>query len=233
MPVTAPYISTKRVIKGANDNVPVRANLAAWYRFRRGLTNQSGCSSWADYSGNSRPLLQTTASKMPTLLASGELVFNGTTHTMAATFTLNQPATIYIMFRQITWAANAVILDGISAQAQLIQSSTTPQITANAGSALTASSTIGLNAYGIAALVLNGASSVYQAAGGGPSVTTTGNAGSNNLGGITIGSSRSGANFSNIGVRELVVFSAAHDATTRLGVMRYLARLASSVGGVM
>lgn len=222
-----------RSIKGTNDMVPIRVNLAAWYRFRRGLTNQSGCSSWADMSGNSRPLLQATASLRPALLASGELVFDGASHTMAAAFTLAQPCTIYMLFRQITWTSGDIILDGNTGTAKLTQSSGTQGIVANAGSALSAGTAIGLNSYGISCVVWNSTTSVYQSAGGGPSVTITGDANTNTPGGITVGSDRSGTNPANIGVREVCVFTGAHDATTRLSIIRYLGRVAGTVGGIM
>lgn len=226
-------MNTTRVVKGSNDNVPVRVSLAAWYRFRRGITNASGCSNWADMSGNSRPLLQATASKRPTLLSTGELVFDGSSMTMAAAFTLPQPCTIYMLFRQIGWTSGNIILDGNTGTAKVTQSSGTQGLVANAGSALSAGTAIGINSYGVLCVIFNGTSSVYQSAGGGPSVTVTGDAGSNTPGGITIGSDRSGTNPANIGVREVAVYSAAHDATTRLGMLRYFAKIASSVGGVM
>ncbi len=224
----------RRVVKGANDNVPIRVSLAAWYRFRRGITNASGCSVWYDYSGNQNPLLQATASLRPAILSSGELLFNGTSHTMAAAFTLVQPFTVYLLFRQVTWTSGDIILDGNTGTTKVTQSSGTQGLVANAGSALSAGTAIGLGTnYGCLCTVFNGTSSVYQSAGGGPSVTITGDAGAGNPGGITLGSDRSGTNPANIGVREMVVYSAAHDAITRLAMLRYLGRLASTVGGVM
>lgn len=228
--------ATRRIVKGTNDNIPFRASIASWYRFRRGMTNLNGkCSQWADYSGNSRPLLQATVANQPTFDSSGGLIFNGTAAFMVATYTLPQPITVYILFRQISWATNAVILDGVTADSKLTQSASTPQITANAGSSLTASSTIPVSAtqFGVACAVFNGATSVYQAGAGGPSSTITGNAGTNSAGGITVGAARAGNNFANINVREIAVYSLAHDAPTRLQVMRYLSKIYSSVGGMM
>lgn len=225
---------TRRVVKGANDNVPIRVNLAAWYRFRRGITNASGCSVWYDYSGNQRPLLQATASLRPSLLSSGELLFDGVSQTMAAAFALIQPYTLYMLFRQVTWTSGKIIVDGNTGTAKITQSSGTQGLVANAGSSLSAGTAIGLGTnYGALCTVFNSTNSVYQSAGGGPSVTITGDAGTGNPGGITIGSDRSGGNPANIGVREVVIYTGAHDAPTRLSMLRYLSRIASSVGGVM
>ena len=161
-------------------------------------------------------------------------MFDGSNDTVTAAFTLVQPFTVYMLFRQITWTSGRIIVDGSTGTTKITQSSGTQGLVANAGSSLAAGTAIGLGlSYGVLAAVFNGTSSVYQSAGGGPSVTITGDAGAGNPGGITLGSDRSGANNANIGVRELVVYSSAHDAQTRLGVLRYLARLASSVGGVM
>lgn len=226
-------VAARRVIKGVIDTIPVGVNLAAWYRYRRGMTNQSGCSAWADYSGNGRNLLQATASLRPAILSDGTLLFDGVSHTMAAAFTLAQPYSLYILFSQPTWTSGDIILDGNTGTAKLTQSSGTQGIVANAGSSLSAGTAIGLNSYGVAGMVINGASSVYQSAGGGPSVTITGDAGANTPGGLTLGSDRSGTNPANIAVREIAIFTGAHDATTRLRLLRYLAHLGASVGGVM
>lgn len=226
--------TARRTIKGVIDTIPVQANLAAWYRYRRGITNQSGASAWADYSGLGRNLLQASAALRPAIASDGTLIFDGSNDTMTAAFTLAQPCSIYALFQQITWTSGRIILDGSTGTAKLTQSSGTQGIVANAGSSLAAGTAIGLGTqFGVAAIVWNGTSSVYQNAGGGPSVTITGDAGAGTPGGFTIGSDRSGANNANIGVREIAIYTGAHDATTRLRIMRYLGHLNASVGGIM
>lgn len=226
-------MNSARTVKGNSDNIPVRYGLAAWYRYRRGITNVSGCSSWADMSGNSRPLLQATAANQPSIMSTGELLFDGTNDYLQATFTLIQPCTIYLLFRQPTWTSGDVIFDGATGTVKATQSSGTQGIVANAGSALSAGTAIGLDSYGVLSTVFNGTGSVYQSAGGGPSVTITGDAGAGNPGGITLGATQAPGNYANIGVREMAVYSVAHDAPTRLNILRYLSKIASSVGGVM
>jgi len=212
---------------------PLFVSLAAWYRNKTGITNISGkCSSWADASNNSRPLLQGTAANRPTVNSSGALVFtNAASNTMSATFTLAQPFTVYIAFSAQSWTSGRFIFDGKTAATQLTQTGSTPGLAFNAGSALATSTTLALNQNGVVCCVANGASSVYQVGGGASAVTTTGNAGANAAGGFTLGSSRTPANSSNITVYEVLIYSVAHGAQDRLNTLRYLSRIAS-VGGV-
>lgn len=212
-------------------NLSIRVSQQAWYRYRIGLTNINGaCSSWADQSGNMRPLVQATAAARPTILSDGSLSFDGSNDALAAAFTLSQPYTIYLAFQQLTWTSGDVVFDGSTGTVKVSQATGSPGLTANAGSSLTNSTTIALNQPGVIAFVGNSTSSVYQAAGGAASVTTTGDAGTNNAGGLTLGSDRSGANFANIRVYEMIAYSVAHDATQRLQVMRYLGRICQCGG---
>lgn len=213
-------------------NLNERVNLAAWYRYRIGLTNISGAASvWADQSGNTRPLLQTTAGNRPAVNSDGSLTFDGTNDYMQATFTLAQPLTIYLAFQQLSWTSTDVIVDGVTGTVKLSQETASPGIIANAGSALTVSNTALVGSNAVACFVANGTSSVYQVGGGAASVTTSGDAGANAAGGITLGASRTPDKYANIRVMEMAVYSVAHDATTRLRVMRYFGRIAQ-VGGI-
>lgn len=210
----------------------VRVNMAAWYRYRIGITNISGaCSSWADQSGNMRPLVQASSTLQPLVRSDGALVFDGVNDYLQAAFTLVQPFSVYLAFNQITWTSGDAIFDGVTAATKVTQAGSSPGLAANAGSALSTDTTIGVNTNGVIAFVANSTSSVYQAAGGAASVTTTGDAGANNAGGITLGALQAPSNYGNIAVYEMIVYSVAHDATTRLQIMRYLGRIAQ-VGGI-
>lgn len=226
MPITAVRA------RSMHHNLPIRTSLSAWYRYRIGITNISGaCSSWADQSGNMRPLLQSTAALRPTVRSDGSLLFDGSNDYLQAAFTLVQPFTVYLAFQQVSWTSTDVILAGYSATIALTQTTSSPGIAASAGTALTVDNTIGIGQNGVASFVGNGASSVYQAAGGAASVITSGNANTNDPGGLTLGASASPGNYSNIVAYELIAYSVAHDAPTRLQIMRYLGRIAQ-VGGI-
>lgn len=212
-------------------------NLAAWFVGGVGITSAAGAvSQWNDQSGNGRHLVQATGANQPGLQADGSILFNGSSHSLATSaFAVAQPYTCYLLFKQITWVAGARIFDGVGvANTPSIRQTTagaSPDVSLNAGADLTIS-TVTINVYAVVNAVVNGASSQIQS---NNSTAATGNAGANGLTGITLGVSAGGAGFSNIQVKEVVLFSAAHDAPTRAAVIDYLNRLVPStpnfVGG--
>lgn len=226
-------MATKQIRKsGTLHNIPVRYQLAAWYRYRKGIVNVSGaCSSWYDYSGNQRPLLQATASARPSINSDGSLTFDGLAQFMQASYTLIQPFTRYLAFMPLAHTDDAVIFDGSTGTTTLSQDTADDTYDINAGTALDYAGSFAVGTRGVIAVVFNGASSVVQGGNGAASITSTGSANTNNAGGNTLGADRSAANFSNIRVFEMADFSGAHDAFTRLQMLRYMARVAQ-VGGV-
>lgn len=231
-PLDFPYISS-RTKKGRSQQAPVTPGLQGYYRYRRGVTITDGAvSAWHDYSSNSHDLVQATAANRPTMLSDGTIVFDGTNDYLQSTFTLAQPCSIYLLFKQLTWTTGDVIIDGVTGLVQLAQNTGSPGIAANAGSGLVVDNSIPVGSFGVACFVANGTTSAYQAGSNAPSVTTTGDAGANSAGGITLGAARTPGNYANIAVRELLVYNLAHDATTRLRVLRYLAHVSASVGGI-
>lgn len=228
-----PVVATRPRAGAVNrPSLPVRVNLAAWYRYRIALTNiNGGCSVWADQSGNMNHLLQASASLRPTIRSDGSVLFDGVAQYMQATFTLPQPLTVYLSFQQLSWTTGDILFDGVTANVRVGQATSSPGLAANAGSALTTDNTIGLNKPAVLCFVANSTSSVYQAAGGAASVTTTGDAGTNAAGGITLGAAAAPSNYANIAVYEMAVYSVAHDVPTRLATMRYLGR-GVSCGGI-
>lgn len=231
MAVVTAY-QTPRQAHQNQPNMPTRTNLAAWYRYHVGIINTAGnCTQWLDQSGNGRHLLQATTALGPMVKSDGSLLFNGTTQYMQATFTLVQPYTVYMALTQVSSTNGSIIFDGVTANARLSQGAANA-VSVNAGSSFATDTTMPVGAGpGVVCCVFNNASSVLQTGGGAASVTTTGTAGANNPGGITVGASRVPGNYSNIIVNEIAVFSAAHDAQTRLWMLRYMARIAS-LGGV-
>jgi hypothetical protein len=134
-------------------------------------------------------------------------------------FTLNQPCTVYLLVNQLTWTDTDLFCDGLAATCAIAQSTTTPAIVVNAGSAAASNTKLTVATYGAVAAVFNGASSSIKV---NNTAETTGNAGANNPGGFVLGGSRAGATFGNIQVKEVIVFADAHDATTRGRVISYL-----------
>lgn len=195
---------------------------ALW--LRRGIGQSAG--TWADQSGNGRDL---TLFNSPTLNADGSYTFDGVNQygNVVGGFTLNQPETVYLLFKQVSWTNTDYCCDGNSASTLTIQQITsTPSIRLLASeSGAATNGNLAVGAYGVACGVFNGASSLLQV---NMTTPTTGDPGSNNAGGFTLGASAAWTAHANIQVLEAIVFSAAHDASQRARCVRYLA----GIGGV-
>jgi hypothetical protein len=203
-------------------------NLAAWYQFNTGITEAGqGVSQWDDQSGNGRHLKQGTDGSRPVKQSDGSILFNGSDeHLQTDAFTFDQPATVYWLGKQVTWTDTDRLWDGISATFALFQNTASPQLRVNAGAGLGNISGPAIDTYGVVSVVLNGASSVLQL---NNSSTVSGNAGTNNAGGFTLGSgvvTGTPALFSNSQVKEVLLYSEAHNAETRTKVISYLNRVA-------
>lgn len=196
----------------------------AWFDFQENITMGAGneVSIWGDKSGNANDLLQPTPGVRPLWSLSGVL-FNGLDDFMkCVAFTLTQPETIYIIFRQVTWSNNRVILDGnTELSGSINQTSTTPALRSNAGSFVaSANNSLAVGVWGIVRAVFNGASSSFQID---KTTQQTGDGGSNNMGGFTLGAHGGDTNWSNIEVKEVVVRDSADTAAEQLSVYNYLA----------
>jgi hypothetical protein len=187
----------------------------AWYQRGVGMA----VSAWVDQvAGGAQNFVQATATNQPTVTASGSLLFDGADNYMQATFTLAQPYTIYMLFNQVTWTGNDMLLSGATSTSHLRQVTATPQIAFNAGSALATVSPV-VNTVNVISAVGNGASSVVQLNNDAP---VTGNAGTNAFSDPFLASSAVPGSFANGDYYELIFFGAAHDAATRARVIRYL-----------
>jgi hypothetical protein len=108
---------------------------------------------------------------------------------------------------------NDCFCDGNAADGgAILQSGVSPQIAAEAGTFSTVQS-LTLSTYGILQAVFNGASSVFQID---DQTEVTGNFGAGTPNGFHLASYGDGAQlFANIRIKEMVVYSAAHNAATR------------------
>jgi hypothetical protein len=201
---------------------PIPTDLAAWYRYNTGITSASGTvSAWANQTGG-EALVQATAGNRPTLESDGTILFNGVDQFLkTAPFTLDQPTTVYFLGRQVTWTANRRIYDGNALDSmRLTQQGASPNNAMNAGGTQIASDPdITLGEYGIITCVFNGASSRIQT---GLNAAVTGDAGTNNAGGFTLGAAGNGGNPANFQGKEILLYAAAHDANQRAAVIAYL-----------
>jgi hypothetical protein len=204
------------------ENFVVSLNPVAWYRYGAGITAVGGLvSAWADQSGNGNTLVQATETNQPALQSDGSILFDGVDNQMEATFTLDQPVTIYLLASQITHTSGDVLFDGSAALASCSQSVASGNLGVNAGAA-SAANTLAIGSYGVVYAVFNGASGVFGVNNNTP---LTGNYGANNPGGFSLGANRGLAGPSNIQVKEAIIFPVAHDAGQRSKVISYLAQV--------
>ena len=202
--------------------------MAAWFRNGLSITvTGAGVSQWDDQSGNGRHLKQTADTNRPALQADGSILFDGSDNFLKCdAFTLAQPETVYLLAKQITSTNGDAPFDGDTLTSMRMQQTSTPfSILINAGAGACGNGNWLSNTYAVLCSVFNGASSLTQVNQGAPS---TGDPGAANAGGFTLGATGGATAFANIEVKEVIVYSGAHDATTRLQIINYLA----TIGGI-
>lgn len=196
---------------------------SAWYRYGAGITvTGAGVSQWNDASGNGNHLLQGTDAARPPLQADNSILFDGVAQFLAATFTLNQPCTFYMLVKQMSWSASDCLGGGSVGSVQIFQSVATPGIALFAGSIVGQNGNLAVGSYGALAAVFNGAGSMLQI---NQTAASAGDAGATNPGGLFLARNLGGANFANIQVKEVIVFTSAHNAATVSQVNAYLQQL--------
>lgn len=208
---------------GGRRNPILGLSPAAYYQNGVGITvTGSGVAVWADQSGNGRNLLQGTDANRPAYdSATGTITFDGSNDSLKATFTLNQPETLYVVVNQVSWTNGDYLLDGNTAASRIIRQDTaSPQLDGFAGAFSTNSSALAVGAWGVICLVSNGASSVFRV---NNEADITGNFGANNPGAIFLGGRADSAGaMANVAYKEVASFAAAHDAATRTSVISFL-----------
>lgn len=165
--------------------------------------------------------LNSTGAKPAQVVKSASLLFDGTDDVIkTSAFTLNQPVSMYAVWRMVTWTLNDRMMDGNAVDSAIVQqTATTPKLRMWTGAYLAEDANLAVGAYGICTMVRNGASSLFQV---NAATATTGDSGANNPGGIAIGASSDTTNAANIQVKEFIAFSAAHTAAERSVVRNWL-----------
>ena len=207
----------------SNRGNPILAlNPIAYFMNGTGITvTGSGVSQWDDATGLGHHLLQGTDAARPALQADGSILFNGTSHFLkTAAFTLNQPTTVVLVFKQVSWTGNDRVFDGVvDLSGVLYQGAATPQLWLYAGTGVASNSNLSVGSVGVAQAVFSGAASLLQINNTTP---TTGNAGAGNMGGFTLGAGgTAGTTFSHIQAYEAALFPSALSAADRARVARY------------
>lgn len=160
------------------------------------LDGSSNVSSWADLSGNSRTLSQTTANNRPaynTAVVSGKPVvnFDGSNDAMLATFTLAQPCHYFVVWRYDSAyvSGNPRVIDGATGNSMgFFRTSATQMALTAGGSNLTANITDAEGqAFSVTEIRANGASSSVLRNGADRTANPGTNIGSGSPGGIYLG----------------------------------------------
>jgi hypothetical protein len=196
-----------------------------------GVNYQEGIvSKWNDLSGNNRHLVQATNSKRPgyrTSQVNGKpaIIFPGVSESLKSpAFTLNQPTTVILVMNQITWTNGDTIFDGITGNlGNIFQNAVSPRLTVYAGLSAANNDNLTVGSYGFVLVEFNGASSALQI---NNTARTTGNAGTANMGGFTIGDYGNAGFASNIGVAEILIYNKILSAGEILLIKSYANRYA-------
>lgn len=165
--------------------------------------------------------LNSSGAKPCSIIKSASLLFDGTDDYLATgAFARNVPSTTYIVFKQISWASGDTIFDGLTVNTlRLRQLTGSPIVEVYLGQTTDGPA---IGAYGIITAIKNGSSSLLQL--NNATADTTTNSDAANASGIVLGGQ--GTDFaanSNVQVKELIAFPAAHDAGQRATVRNYLA----------
>jgi len=151
--------------------------------------------------------LNNTGTLLAQIVGSPQLLFDGAAMYMRMATTLVQPTTVILIGKQITWAGNDGLFDGVTLfGGALYQAVATPKIRMNAGSGVADNTNLAVNTLGIVTVAFNGASSYIQV---NNNAQTTGSAGTNSMGGLTLGALGDlSGDFANIQVKEIIILPA-------------------------
>lgn len=185
------------------------------------ITEDVGVETWADKSGNSRDVTQTTDADQPNYNSTTKAVeFDGVSEYMSGSFgaTLSQPTTIIVLFKRNAAVIDAYIYDGIASPSRNALFGA-PQWDAYAGVELLGG-TINTNLNIIATTYNNTSSEIVL---NGTSIAT-GNTGTHSLTGIALGVRYSlDTAYLNGIINEIIIVNSAVDTATRQKIEGYLA----------
>ena len=201
-------------------------NTVAWYdsQLLSTITKDGSdfVSVWADRLGSGHDLLQAVGANQP-LWSSNGILFDGVSEMMQTlTFTLNQPEFIYIVFKQVTWNLLDVVFDGFTnVSGRMAQRTSPTELNVYAGINSSDAGGLAINTLGIVRVLFNEASSKFIINDG---TIISGDFGSLNMSGFTIGSKGDGSSFSNIEVKEIIIRKVADGATDEANIYNYLSK---------
>lgn len=202
------------------------SGMVAWYNGDIQPSITSGAIlTWADQFGSNDISTPDNAANHPditnALNGHKTVLFDGTNDFMKGDFAINQPSTIYIVAKQITWTSDDTWWDGKVGDSMLLrQRGSTPELNIYAGTGWAADNTdLAVNTWGVIRVIYNGASSSIRVD---DNVATTGNAGTSNSTGLALGGLYAGSYCANIEVAEIIIYTGAIVSADDILVMKYL-----------
>ncbi len=195
-------------------------NTVAWFDYKKNITIATGVSVWGDRSELGHNLIQPTTTKQPVLNSDG-ILFDGTSDWMrTATFPLEQPTMVYIVFKHITWTQYDRVFDGyVDGKGAFRQNDLSPELEMYAGIAGSQNNNLALGTFAIARILFNGVSSFSQI---NETSAIVGNAGAGDMDGFTLGARGNDAAPSHINVKEVIVRKSADSTTNQTIIYNYL-----------
>jgi hypothetical protein len=178
------------------------------------ITIGTGVSQWTDASGNGNNLTQATGANQPAYIASAvngkpAVRFDGAGDFLGPkAFTWNQPEHLTLVYKSIVIgaaSAHDAICDGNATGNSVVLSDTGTHYSIAAGVTLTDAEFVNNTTYGYTMHLFNGASSRIEV---NRTVKASGNAGSNNAGGFTLGALPDGTRSTNVEVAEVIGYRA-------------------------
>jgi hypothetical protein len=193
------------------------ATLQFWFEGDVGLTT----SGWTDQSGNGRNMTFTNTPTLGTKGSTPTVIFNGTDeYGRLSAFTFNQPETIVIVVKTLTFVGNDRIFDGNAGNSMGFFHTDPNTLAMYAGANIGGlGQPYGADTWDIHYLVYNGASSSYQRNGGS---VGTGNVGASNAGGFNLASYNNTTLCSNIEVVAVLGFSGVLSVDDKTKLKNYL-----------
>ena len=175
-----------------------------------------------DLSGNENHLRTTgTSDTFPIWDAEGLLTDGISQWMQTFGYAYNQPATWYIVFKQLTWDSKFII-DGVPSSTAMLQRVASPQFSIAAGVSYSATKSIALDAWCIATIRFDGVNSSLRIDRG---TSAVGDFGAANPGGFTIGASGGGSFFGNCKYKGAILKNVNDSTATEANIYNTLKKM--------